>query len=224
MKKIISTILIAIFLWVNALWFIYAQDINIQQNINNTMNNAFDSLTPEQIAEWENEMAQEAMNICTEAWWMPNYDFQEYKCRCRIGGEEYPCENIPATETTNNTNNTGTCETVMGITCCGDQLINGQCKFNVYDTLGIRKSVRNPGDATSVGLFAQDIILSATFFIGTIVTVALVVSGIMYILAASSGKDPANAKNGIIWSLVGLLLVVSSYVIIRLVQYIAKGF
>jgi hypothetical protein len=46
----------------------------------------------------------------------------------------------------------------------------------------------------------------------------------MFIFAASSGKDPANAKNWIIGSLVGLLIVVSSYVIIRLVQYIAKGF
>jgi len=112
----------------------------------------------------------------------------------------------------------------MGITCDPDLLANGQCKLNIYDTLGIRKSVRNEGDATSVGLFVQDIVLSATFFIGTLVTIALVVSGIMFILASSSGKDPANAKKGIMGSLVGLLIVVSSYIIIRLVQYVAKGF
>jgi hypothetical protein len=112
----------------------------------------------------------------------------------------------------------------MGITCSPEQLVNGQCKLNIYDTLGIRKSARDKGDATSVGLFVQDVILSATFFIGTLVTVALIVSGLMYIFAASSGKDPANARKGIIGSLVGLLIVVSSYVIIRLVQYIAKGF
>jgi len=112
-------------------------------------------------------------------------------------------------------------EEVMGISCNQDQLVNGQCKLNIYKTLGIRKSITNP---TSVGLFVQDIVLSATMFIGTLVTIALIVSGIMFILAASSGKDPANAKKGIIGSLVGLLLVVSSYVIIRLVQYIAKGF
>ena len=113
---------------------------------------------------------------------------------------------------------------VMGISCSPDQLVNGQCKLNIYDTLWIRKSVRNDGDATSVGLFVQDIVLSATFFIGTLVTVALIVSGLMYIFAASSWKDPADAKKGIIGSLLGLLVVVSSYVIIRLVQYIAKGF
>ena len=110
----------------------------------------------------------------------------------------------------------------MGITCNEDQLANGQCKLNIYKTLGIRQNMTE--SPTSVGLFVQDIVLSATFFIGTLVTVALIVSGLMFIFAASSGKDPANAKKWIIWSLLGLLIVVSSYIIIRLVQYIAKGF
>jgi len=113
---------------------------------------------------------------------------------------------------------------IMGIDCTPDMLLLWQCKLNVYDTLGIRKTVRNEGDPTSVGLFVQDVILSATFFIGTVVTIALIVSWLMYIFAASSGKDPANARKGIVGALIGLLLVVSSYVIIRLVQYIAKGF
>ena len=128
----------------------------------------------------------------------------------------------------NNTSTTNTWSSsptsVMGISCNQDQLVNGQCKLSIYDTLGIRKSVRNSGDPTSVGIFLQDIILSATFFIGTLVTIALVVSGLMFIFAASSGKDPANAKKWIMGSLIGLLIVVSSYVIIRLVQYIAKWF
>lgn len=119
---------------------------------------------------------------------------------------------------------TNTPKPIKGISCSETQLLNGQCKLNVYDTLGIRKTVRNEDDPTSVGLFVQDIVLSATFFIGTVVTIALIVSWLMYIFAASSGKDPANAKKGIIGSVIGLLLVVSSYIIIRLVQYIAKGF
>ena len=113
---------------------------------------------------------------------------------------------------------------VMGISCSEEQLVNGQCKLNIYDTLGIRKSVRNTDDATSVGLFVQDVVLSATFFIGTLVTIALIISWLMFIFAASSGKSPDKAKQWIMGSLIGLLIVVSSYVIIRLVQYIAKGF
>ncbi len=127
----------------------------------------------------------------------------------------------PASENITPTNEANS---VMGITCSSEQLVNGQCKLNIYDTLGIRKSVRDTDDPTSVGLFVQDIVLSATFFIGTLVTIALIVSGLMFIFAASSGKDPANAKKWIMWSLIGLLIVASSYVIIRLVQYIAKGF
>ena len=112
---------------------------------------------------------------------------------------------------------------VNGITINEKCLLNGQCKYNIYDTLDIRKSVRTTGDPTSVGLFLQDIVLSATFFIGTIVTLALIVSGLMYIFAGATGKDPSLAKKGISWSLIGLLIVSSSYLIIRLVQYIAKG-
>ncbi len=145
-----------------------------------------------------------------------------------MGPTETPIGDIIETnqEATANTETPTTTpsKNIMGITCNENQLVNGQCKLNIYDTLGIRKSVRDEGDPTSVGLFVQDVILSATLFIWTLVTITLIVSGLMFIFAASSGKDPANAKKWIVGSLVGLLLVVSSYVIIRLVQYIAKGF
>ena len=148
-------------------------------------------------------------------------------CCYETGGESSslsPCDPTKLEENQNSWWGTSPTTSVMGISCNEDQLVNGQCELNIYDTLGIRKSVRNTNDATSVGLFVQDIVLSATFFIGTLVTIALVVSGIMFIFAASSGKSPDKAKQWIIWSLIGLLIVVSSYVIIRLVQYIAKGF
>lgn len=109
------------------------------------------------------------------------------------------------------------------ITINEECLTNGQCKFNIYDTLGIRKSIRAEGDPTSVGIFVQDIVLSATFFIWTVVTVALIVSGLMYIFAAASGNDPKKAKDWIIWALIWLVIVACSYFIIRLVQYLAKG-
>lgn len=115
-------------------------------------------------------------------------------------------------------------QNIMGMTIWPKCLLNGQCKFNIYDALGIRTSVRNEGDPTSVGIFVQDIVLSATMFIGTIVTIAIIVSGLMWIFAWASGKDPTKAKSWLINALIGLLIVVSSYLIIRLVQYIAKWF
>lgn len=108
----------------------------------------------------------------------------------------------------------------MGIDCGtnAQNLANGQCSFNIYDTVGIRQGQPD----TEVGTFVQDIFLSATFFIGTVVAVALIYSGLRYIMAKDDGAAK-NAKNGIKWSLVGLALVMFSYSIIRLVQYIAKG-
>lgn len=112
--------------------------------------------------------------------------------------------------------------TVNWITIGTKCLLNGQCKFNVYDALGIRKSVRSEGDATSVGLFVQDIVLAVTMFIGTVVTIAIIVSGLMWIMAGATGKDPTKAKSWLINALIGLLIVTCSYLIIRVVQYIAK--
>ena len=154
---------------------------------------------------------------------------QEWTCVSNIPGVESSTKCDPScqeNETCTLESPTGkrSCEkkqtsSFMWISCNEDQLVNGQCKFNINETLGIKKWETN-----SVGILVQDIVLSATFFIGTVVTIALIVSWLMYIFAASSGKDPANAKKWIMWSLIGLLIVVSSYIIIRLVQYIAKGF
>lgn len=115
-------------------------------------------------------------------------------------------------------------QTINGITIGRKCLLNGQCKFNIYDALGIRESVRTKWDPTDPGIFVQDIILAATSFIWTVVVIAIIVSGLMRIFAWASGKDPSKAKEWLINSLIGLLIVVSSYLIIRLVQYIAKWF
>jgi len=90
--------------------------------------------------------------------------------------------------------------------------------LNAYQTLGIRK---DQPDA-SVGTFVSDIALSATFFIGTVIAVGLMYSGWLYINSADDA-GAKKGKDGIKWSLIGLLLVMSSYTIIRVVQYIAKG-
>ncbi len=105
----------------------------------------------------------------------------------------------------------------MWITINPSCLKNWQCKFNIYELLGIKRS----SDPT---VFVQDILLSATFFIGTVITIALIYSGILYIMAGTTGKDPASAKSGMKNSIIGLVIVICSYSIIRLVQYIAKGF
>lgn len=137
--------------------------------------------------------------------------------------------NVWATwETTNNTgtkDKTSSSWMVEWIEMNSECLTNGQCKFKIYDLLKIRKSVETEwADSTSPDIFVQDIVLAATFFIWTVVTIAIIVSGLMFIFAGATGKDPSKAKSGLINSLIWLLIVISSYSIIRLVQYIAKGF
>ena len=104
-----------------------------------------------------------------------------------------------------------------------DCLINGGCSFSIYDALDIRKDARADGEETSVMSFVQDIIMALTGFIGTVVTLALIVSGIYYLMSPIDSGNRAKAMKGIKYSLIGLVIVMASMVIIRLVQFIAKG-
>lgn len=107
------------------------------------------------------------------------------------------------------------------LTMNADCLINGQCSYNIYETLWIRKSDPDP----SVWSFVQDIVLAVTMFIGTVVAIVLVVSGILYILSSIRGSttQAEMAKKGIVNSIMWLILVVSSYAIVRLVQFLATA-
>lgn len=71
--------------------------------------------------------------------------------------------------------------------------------------------------------FIQDIVLGATTFIGTVVTVALIFSGFLYIFSTVDSSLKAEAKNGIKYSLIGMVIVMLSLIIIRLVQFLARG-
>ena len=103
------------------------------------------------------------------------------------------------------------------INCKWQQLANGQCSFDVNKLLGKESSA----DAT-VTVIAQDIMLAATFIIPTVVMIGLMYSGWIYI-TAKDDSTASKGKNGIKRSFIWLVLVMSAYAIIRLVQYIAKG-
>lgn len=104
-----------------------------------------------------------------------------------------------------------------------DCLINGGCSFSIYDALDIRNDARGDWEETSVMSFVQDIIMALTGFIGTVVTLALIISGIYYLMSPIDSGNRAKAMKGIKYSLIGLVIVMASMVIIRLVQFIAKG-
>lgn len=109
----------------------------------------------------------------------------------------------------------------MWINMNKDCLVNGQCSYNIYKTLWIRKSNQDP----EVSSFVGDIVLATTTFIWTVIAIVLVISGILYISAwITWNNTQANkAKKWIINSVIGLLLVTWSYAIIRLIQFIATA-
>ena len=78
-------------------------------------------------------------------------------------------------------------------------------------------------DRTDAMVFIQDIVLWATSFVGTVVTLALIVSGLMYVFSAADSSKKARAKEGIKYSLIWLALVATALVVIRLVQFLAWG-
>ena len=102
-----------------------------------------------------------------------------------------------------------------------DCLINWQCKYNIYQTLWIRKSDQNP----QVKTFVQDIVLAVTMFLGTVIALILITSWILYILAAILWKSSLAdmAKKGMINSILWLVLVTGSYALVRLIQFVATA-
>ncbi len=64
-----------------------------------------------------------------------------------------------------------------GIDCTPDQMANGVCHASFEMISGIRWS----SPKTSPTTFLQDVVLTATTFIGTVLTIALIVSGLMII-------------------------------------------
>ncbi len=106
----------------------------------------------------------------------------------------------------------------LWIKCSQEQFKRGLCTFDAYAAVGIRKDQPD----TNVNVFAQDIILWATSFIGTVAAIALMYSGWLYINAKDSAAA-AKGKQWVIWSFVGILLVIGAYTIIRGVQFLARG-
>ena len=158
-----------------------------------------------------------------------------YECKlsfdCPLDGWESPSSwnNNPSSNTTEECS-TENCDWICqewvcvenlywdaGISIDKDCLLNWQCSMNVYETLWIRKSNPDP----SVKVFAQDIILWASMFFGTVMTILLIISGLSFVMAWYTGKSPDKAKKMMIWSIVWLLFVTFSYTIIRLIQFLA---
>lgn len=108
----------------------------------------------------------------------------------------------------------------LGINCDTEELITGGCSLNVSKLLHIREE---QGSNNTLMNWVQDAFLAATSFIGTVLTVSLVIVALQYIYGGVSETYTSTAKKWLRYAIIGFLLVVFSYTIIRALQYIARG-
>lgn len=108
-----------------------------------------------------------------------------------------------------------------GICATTETLANWTSKMNIYDTLWMSHKSKTWGSETSVMTFIQDIIYAATYFIGTVVTLALIASWLLYIFSWADSSLRNKAKNWFKYALIGLVIVTLSIVIVRTVQFLA---
>ena len=101
-----------------------------------------------------------------------------------------------------------------------DCLLNWQCGLNVYKVLWIRKSNENP---TVMWLFQDITLASTTAILWTVIIVVIIISWLMFAFASITWKDTKRAKTILIDAFVWLLLVMWSYTIIRLIQFLATA-
>ena len=111
----------------------------------------------------------------------------------------------------------------LGININKDCMLGVGCSFDIQKVLGLKKDTGNE-ERTSVLLFVQDVILAATMFIWTVVTIVLIWCGVLFIWAGRKGDASLQKKatQGIINAVIGLALVSFSYGIVQLIRYIAS--
>lgn len=100
------------------------------------------------------------------------------------------------------------------IDCDSDKISKWTCSLSIYETLNIREW--NPDNDPDE--FVKDLINWTTFFIWTIIVISLVVSGIIFVTAGADQWKANKWKDGIKYSIYGLLLVIFSYALIKLIQ------
>jgi len=106
----------------------------------------------------------------------------------------------------------------MWIECDADSLVNGECTMNVNKTIWIQHPKNK--DLKS---FTSDAFAWFTMFIGFVVFIALIYSGVLMVFGGADEKQFEKWKKWVIYSMIWLFLVGFAYWIIRLIQLIAKG-
>lgn len=90
-----------------------------------------------------------------------------------------------------------------------------------YETMIWMKDYQ-PGSGYTATSIAQDLVVSATYMVWTVLTIAIVYCWLKYIFASAWGKDPKDYWKRLIQAAIWAVLVWWAYAIVRLIQYIAR--
>ena len=108
--------------------------------------------------------------------------------------------------------------TSLWIACDENQIKYGQCKFNINKPLMIKEENDDPTPSSLL----EDGVLGATFFIGAVVTVGLIISALKLIYGSIIWGDVDTYKKSVTSSLIWLIIVLWAYIIVRVIQYLAR--
>ena len=110
-----------------------------------------------------------------------------------------------------------------GICAKTEDFTKWTAQMDIYGALWMSHKNKAGGEAeTSVMSFVQDIIYAATYFIWSVVTVALIVSWLLYIFSWANSWSRNTAKRWFTYALIWLVIVSMSVIIVRAVQYLAR--
>jgi hypothetical protein len=79
-----------------------------------------------------------------------------------------------------------------------------------------------PGSGYTATSIAQDVVVSATYAVWTILTIVIIVCWLWYIFSSASGKETSKYRKWLVSAAIWAILVRWAYAIVRLIQYIAK--
>ena len=95
-----------------------------------------------------------------------------------------------------------------------------------YETMMWIKNYQ-PGSGYTATSIAQDVVVSATYMVWTVLTIIIIICWLWYIFSSTwgkglFGKSPSDYKSWLIKAAIWAVLVRWAYAIVRLIQYIAK--
>ena len=79
-----------------------------------------------------------------------------------------------------------------------------------------------PGSGYTATSIAQDVVVSATYAVWTILTIVIIVCWLWYIFSSASGKETSKYRKWLVSAAIWAILVRWAYAIVRLIQYIAR--